>query len=217
MASIILRIILLLMFLGTVSAAWNKPDFIWVPGIFLGMLALTFVRFNADEKQISTNTLSESEKVAKLKRSPSDWITALLLLFALVSAFLIVGIVGIDKGRFFIGIAIGIVIYLFLVFTWATIHTKIETKRFNKFLKSLPPEQRLKAIDERFGGMLTKLAATPEFKRAEEEFRKRFEGRLKPILDTLETPGPLSFSAQNQLEAKFKELEKELSIKKLKE
>ena len=152
------------------------------------------------KKQISTNIPPESEKVAKLKRSPSDWIAALFLLSAVVSAFLIVGIVGIDKGRFFIGIAIGIVVYVFLVLTWAAIHTKIETKRFNKYLKSLPPEQRLKAIDERFGGMLTKLAATPEFKRAEEEFRQKFEKHLKPILDTLETPGSLSFSAQNQLE-----------------
>jgi hypothetical protein len=217
MASIILRIILLLMLLGAFSAAWHEPEFIWVAGVFLGMLALTFVRFNAGEKQISTNTLPESEKVAKLKRSPLDWISALFLLSAVVSAFLIVGTVGIDKGRIYIGIAMGIVIYVFLVLTWAAIHTKIETKRFNKYLKSLPPEQRLKAIDERFGGMLTKLAATPEFKRAEEEFRQKFEKHLKPILDTLETPGPLSFSAQNQLEAKFKELEKELSIKKLKE
>jgi hypothetical protein len=161
MASIILRIILMLMLLGAISAAWHEPEFVWVAGMFLGMLALTFVRFHADEKKIHTNKLPEPEKITKLNHSLSE--------------------------------------------------------RFNKYLQSLPPEPRLKAIDERFGGMLTKLAATPEFKRAEEEFRQEFEKRLKPILDTLETPGPLSFSAQNQLEAKFKELEKELSIKKLKE
>jgi hypothetical protein len=151
------------------------------------------------------------------KQTAPDWLRALFFLLAVIGSFLIAGNTGLDTERWTIGIGIFVflVIYVFLAIIWAVISSQIERRKFNRYLASLPPGQRLAAVDERFGGMLEKLTATPEYKRKEEEFRKKFEKRLRPILDTLEkTPGPLSFSAQNQLAAEIKELEKELGVEK---
>ena len=221
MASIALRIVLLLLLLSAVSAAWNEPKFLWVAGIFFGMLVLTFVRFNFNEKQTSSNTPSEAAAINGEKRSSSDWGVVLYVLIVVTVTYLFIRNSHIDQGRTTIGIVIGIItgvfIFIFLGIIWAIIRSKIESKRFKKYLQSLTPEQRLiaveqrlKAIDERSGGMLTKLKQSPEYRRALEKSMERTEKCLKPILDMLETPGPLSFSAQNQLEAMIKELEKEL-------
>jgi 4-amino-4-deoxy-L-arabinose transferase-like glycosyltransferase len=151
------------------------------------------------------------------KQTAPDWPAAVFFLIAVVGAYLIVGNMGFEMGRWVIGLGIIVflVIYIFLGIIWAVVYSWIERIKFSNYLAGLPPGERLTAIDERFGGMIKKLTATPEYKRAEEEFRQKFEKRLKPILDTLEkTPGPISFSAQNQLAAKIKELEKELGVEK---
>lgn len=150
------------------------------------------------------------------KQTTPGWLGALFFLLAVIGAFLVVSNISLDIGRWAIGagVFIFLVIYVFLSLIYAAIHNQIERKNFEKYLASLPLRERMAAIDERFGGMLKKLTATPEYKQAEEEFRRKFEKRLKPILSTLEAPGPLSFSAQNQLETEIKKLEKELGAEK---
>ena len=109
-----------------------------------------------------------------------------------------------------LGIIVFLVIYIFLGIIWAVIYSRIERRKFRNYLAGLPPGERLAAIDERSGGMIKKLTATPEYRQAQEELKQKLEKRMKPILDMLNTPGPLSFSAQNQLEAEIKKLEEEL-------
>lgn len=147
---------------------------------------------------------------AKAKPVP-DWLIALFILLAIVGGYVIGEIAGLDRGRWFLGL----VIFIFLIIIWAFIHVQIERRKFNRYLASFPPGQRLAALDERFGGVIKRLTETPEYRRAAGELQKKFEKRLRSIHDIFEqTPGPLSFSAQKQLDAAINELKKELDAGK---
>jgi hypothetical protein len=131
----------------------------------------------------------------------------LILVLPVVGVLLVGNAFGLGSGYWMVGIGI------FLVFTimWAIAYTYLKRRKFNKYLGSLPPGQRLSAMDEYYGGLISRMMESPKYKQKEKEIREKMEKRMKPILDKLEnTAGPLSFSARNQFEVEIKKLEVEL-------
>jgi hypothetical protein len=158
------------------------------------------------------NTLGSIKKSTHMEKPTRDskpskiWIV-LILVVSVVGASLIGNGFDLGTGSWIVGIGI------FIVATalWAIAYTSVKQRKFKKYLESLPPEQRLSAMDEYFGGMFSRMMQTPQYKQKEKEIREKLEQRMKSILEKLgNTAGPLSFSAQNQIQAEIKELEIEL-------
>lgn len=142
---------------------------------------------------------------------PSE--TAVVLLVLISGAVTVVIAVYLKLGVGIASLGIGLLVFGFLTLVWAMTEAKIKSQKLSQYLASLPPGQRFSALEEYYDGMLSRITETPEYKLKEKEFREKLEKRMKPILDQLENPGPLSFSARNRIEADIKELEKELRSK----
>lgn len=142
---------------------------------------------------------------------PSD--TAVVLLVLISGAITYVIAVYLTLGVGIVSLCIGVLVFGFLTLVWAMTQAKIKAHKLRQYLASLPPGQRFSALDEYYDGMLSRITETSEHKQMEKELREKLEKRMKPILNQLENPGPLSFSARNRIEADIKKLEKELRSK----
>lgn len=117
----------------------------------------------------------------KQRTATTAW-GALIILVSVAGAYVIGRRFELDYGRWVVGIAI----FVLLTIGRAKADVYFRAKKFRRYLLSLPRAKRIAALDEYYGGLLSKMTETVDYKQVEKEVREKMEQRVKPMLDKLE-------------------------------
>jgi len=103
--------------------------------------------------------------------------------------------------------AIGVGVFMVVFAASVKLHLYFRNRALRRYLMSLPHDRRMAALDAHYGGRLSKMMETPEYRKIETDVRETLDRRVRPMLERLQQhKGPLSFSAQNRIEADLAEL-----------